>query len=124
MLGQFYLRTYGWLEICVGGRRCGRAGQDAILKFHTEAPVQILLALLLVQLPAAVLGKTAELGPSTWAPATHMEDPAGIPGSWFWPGPDLATVVIWRVEPAGGRSVSPSPSPFLQVCLPNKYNKS
>lgn len=47
-------------------------------------------ALLLIQHPANISGKTAKDGPSTWASATHMGDPDGIPSSWIWSGPALS----------------------------------
>lgn len=44
------------------------------------ASVQVLEARLLIQLPANILGKAAEDGSTTWAPATHV----GEPDEAFW----------------------------------------
>lgn len=32
-------------------------------------------------------GKSVEDGPSMWAPATHVGDSDGVPGSWLWTDP-------------------------------------
>lgn len=54
--------------------------------------VQVLAALLLIQLPVNVPVKAAEQGPSPWAPAIPLEDPDEVPGF------SLATVAIWGVN--------------------------
>lgn len=48
--------------------------------------------------PANAPGKAAERGPSAWAPAFHTADLNGVPGSRLYPGPALATVIIWGVN--------------------------
>lgn len=53
----------------------------------------------LAQLPANATGKVMEAdGTRTWTPATHVEDPGGVPVSWLQPGPDLATTTISGVN--------------------------
>lgn len=36
---------------------------------------------------------------SSWVPITYMEDPDGVPGSWFHPGPAPDVTGIWESEP-------------------------
>lgn len=61
--------------------------------------------------PVNVPGKAEEEGPSTWAPATHPGNPAGISGSWLWPGPVLSHCSHLRGKSVEGRSFS------LPLCL-------
>lgn len=58
-----------------------------------RAPVQVLAVPRLIQLPANAPGKETEDGPSTWAPATHMEELMGF----LAPGFDLAQP--WLLQP-------------------------
>lgn len=55
-----------------------------------------------------------EAGPSTWHPATYMEDQDGIPVSLPGPGPTLAVMPIWEVNYRSSLSffphIPPSPS--------------
>lgn len=43
-------------------------------------------------------------------PATHVEDPDGVPNSWLQLSPSLAAAAIWGSGPADGR--------FLFLVLP------
>lgn len=56
-------------------------------EFDTGAPVQVPAVLPMIQLPANVLGKTAEDGPNVWASPIHMAEPDGVTSSWIWPVP-------------------------------------
>lgn len=49
--------------------------------------IQVLAALLPIQVPANALGKEIKAGPSPGTPAVYMEDPDGVPG---WLRPSLA----------------------------------
>lgn len=42
--------------------------------YHIKVPVQVLSDLFLIQLPHKALGKAAEDGPNTWAPAPNVGD--------------------------------------------------
>lgn len=62
--------------------------------------------------------EAAKDSPIAWAPATHIEHPYGVPGSWFGPGPDLAIAV----NQADWKSISlslslPSSLPPSFVCF-------
>lgn len=61
-------------------------------------PVQVLVALLLIQLPAGAPVKEVENGPKTFVSATHMGDSDGVPSSWLNSGPDLTDAVICGVN--------------------------
>lgn len=39
----------------------------------------------------------------TWMAARHVGDLHGVSGTWLGPGPALAVVALWRVNPAYGR---------------------
>lgn len=62
------------------------------------------------------LGKTAEDGPSIWAPATDIQELDEAPGSSLQPGPALATVAISGVNQQM-EDISLSPSSSLSVTL-------
>lgn len=51
-------------------------------------------------------GKVADHVPVVLAWGTHMRDPAGVPGSRFWPDVAATIAAIWRREPVGGRYLS------------------
>lgn len=52
---------------------------------------------LLIKLPVGGLRETVEDGPSVWAPAMHLGDTDGAPGSWLQLGPDVTFTVIRAV---------------------------
>lgn len=54
--------------------------------------------------------------------ATHTGDQDGVPVSWLGPGPNLAIVGAWQIEPADGKidlciSTSTSISLLVSLCL-------
>lgn len=51
----------------------------------TATHIGVPAGLLLLQLPANTPGKTAEGGPTTWFPPTHVGHQGGVPGSWLLP---------------------------------------
>nr|XP_051711027.1 zinc finger protein 717 isoform X1 [Oryctolagus cuniculus] len=65
---------------------------------HIRDLVQVPDSPLLIQLPTNAHGNTADDGPINWVPATHVEDPDAVPGSWLQPDPALAVAGIWGVN--------------------------
>lgn len=57
----------------------------AILASHSRLLVQVLVALLLIQLSASVSKNIVADGLSTWAPASPVENSYGVPSSWSPP---------------------------------------
>lgn len=76
-----------------------------MLAVYIRWPVQILAALLPVQLYATVHGKAMDDCPNSWAPATHVKDENTIPGSWLPTGPYLVTWQPFKkgTNPTDGR---------------------
>lgn len=52
---------------------------------------------------------------------THLGEPYGGAGSWFWPGPTHVAVAIWKVNQwIKDLSLSAYVPPSLSLCFPNK----
>lgn len=51
------------------------------LAFHVGVTIENLVSLFPIQLSVHELMKAAEDGPSTWVPATRVEDQDGVPAS-------------------------------------------
>lgn len=73
-----------------------------------------------IELPAKLPEKAVEDDLSTWATATHVKSPDGIPSSWFQPGPAPVVAAIGGENQRMPRTRSPSLSvnlPFKQISL-------
>lgn len=70
------------------------SGVSASVQQVKLLPVHILVALVLIQLPANVLGKW----PNYLSPAVQLGDLGGVLGFWFPLGPQLTIVAIGRVS--------------------------
>lgn len=91
---------------------------------YTAPLLPVLDALLLIQLPAGEPGKAAQDGPSTRAPAIHVGDRDGVPGSWYEPVTVPAIVAIRGVKQQL-EDTSTLVSPFLfQIKLTKKKKKA
>lgn len=69
-------------------------------------------------------GKVLEASPSSWAPATRVQDLDRVPIPSFWPSPDstLAAVANWGVDQ--GRNINvPGLSLPVSPCLSSKKEK-
>lgn len=69
------------------------------------APIWALTIPLLTQMLANAAGKAAETSSSTWAPATHMGNLDGVPGSQLWPSLTQGKAAIWRVNLWGSEHI-------------------
>lgn len=62
------------------------------------SPSQGQAVLLLIWLPVAVPGRTADDGSNTWAPAQHVGGLDAVPGSWLPSDTALAVAGIWGMN--------------------------
>lgn len=108
----------GWS--LAGGAGCVAAGQASTCNAHIPCGywVQVLTIPLLIQHPASVPGKSTRKDQSPWAPATHVGDPGGAPGSYCQPGPALMLQPFW-VSTSRWKAFSVYLS--LKLWLSNKY---
>lgn len=108
-LSPGYLNTvlwiHLWLVIFFSKPRQGLALQHrwlshnlVILASLIGALVQVLAALLPIQLLLMYLERQQMVASGTWATATHVGDTKGVPGSCLCPARAMAVVAIWGVQ--------------------------